>query len=499
MGKLAEWERIRRIGSGGQSDVHLVRNSKRVADRTLYLTRIRQHAGGCTLEGAAELADATWNYSRPEESSELGALKLFSIPAEGAEKNEAVQRLKNEISALQIGLSRMPKLLDFNEEECWIVTEFFPKGSLEKQPFRYRGKVIEALKSFRSVVQTVAELHRQGYVHRDIKPPNIFVAEDAELVLGDFGIVYLPNAPEKVTMTGERVGPRDYMPPWSNLGMRHDNVKPRDDVYMLGKLLWSMVAGKSVLPREYHRHPEYELDLTRIFPDDPQMHLINAILDKCIVERPDQCLPGAQELLPAIDDTLRIALRGGQMTRDDIPKPCGICGKGFYRDVTLRENPQNRTVGLRFWVIGAGDTSTLPVRPLACNYCGHTPTQDAGIPGPHHRDANDAKSQRYKFNARWFRSRVEPIRGATAARCPGRRAGPGSLVRWTSPPARQRKKRVSAQPTPLPDLPCRAAVFPRRIAIAAGHIPLCARDSDETNRAGNTLHEPSLAASPWCS
>lgn len=181
----------------------------------------------------------------------------------------------------------------------------------------------------------------------------------------------MPNPPDRVTLTGERVGPRDYMPQWANLGTRHENVHPRDDVYMLGKLLWSMVDGHAVLPREYHKHPEYEFDLTKTFPDDPHMHMINAILDKCVVERADQCLPGAQELLPWVDEALGIIRRGGQLLREGVPRPCRVCGKGFYQAVQLRENPNNAALGLRFWVIGSGDVGTVPVRPLACDYCGH--------------------------------------------------------------------------------------------------------------------------------
>ncbi len=171
------------------------------------------------------------------------------------------------------------------QHRCGIVTEYFPEGTLEQHSSRFRGNAPAALKAFRSLVQTVAALHKEGYVHRDIKPPNVFVRNDDELVLGDFGIVYVPSAAKRVTLTGERVGPRDYMPQWANLGVRPENVEPCFDVYMLGKLLWSMVDGRIFLPREYHNRPEHpEFDLTKTFSGDPHMFLINRILDKCVVE-----------------------------------------------------------------------------------------------------------------------------------------------------------------------------------------------------------------------
>jgi serine/threonine protein kinase len=259
--------------------------------------------------------------------------------------------------------------LDSNEGERWIVTEYFPGRTLEHHPLKYRGKVSLALIAFRSLVQTVASLHKGSYVHRDIKPANIFIANDDELVLGDFGIVYRPDSQDRLTESGERVGPRDYIAPWTNLGVRHESVHPRDDVYMLGKLLWSMVDGHAVLPREYHKHPEYEFDLTKTFPDDPHMHLVNALLDKCVVERADQCLPGAQELLPWVDEVLGIVMRGGQLLREGVPRPCRVCGKGFYKALEFQAGFSSRPA-LRFWV-GGSDTVTVNVYPLACGYCGH--------------------------------------------------------------------------------------------------------------------------------
>jgi len=372
--KYGGWEIVEPLGGGGQSDVFLVRSPARVARRAMCLEEIKT---ALEVDRGGELPTAIWNYAHPELTEELGALKQFKIPPKssttlpaGSKEAEAIERLRNEIAVLEKGLPGLPKLLDFNEAERWIVTEYFPERTLEHHPFNYKGNAFLALRAFRSLVQTIALLHKEGHVHRDIKPANVFIRKEDELIPGDFGIVFSPNAKDRVTMTRERVGPRDYMAPWTNLGTRHDKVHPRDDVYMLGKLLWSMVDGHAVLPREYHKHPDYEFDLTKTFPNDPHMYMINAILDKCVVEQADQCLPGAQELLPRIDDALGIIVRGGQLLREGVPRPCRICGKGFYQPLPLRANPKD-SVGLRFWIIGTGDADTVPVRPLACEYCGH--------------------------------------------------------------------------------------------------------------------------------
>jgi serine/threonine protein kinase len=277
---------------------------------------------------------------------------------------------------LREGTPGLPKLLDANKDEHWIVTEYFPERTLEHDPLKYRGRVVPALKAFRSLVRAVTLIHSKGYVHRDIKPANVFVRGD-ELILGDFGIVYVPNMPDRVTETGERVGPRDYMPPWANLGARSEKVKPSFDVYMLGKLLWCLVDGRAVLPREYYTDPDFDLTVT--FRDDTDMHLINSILNLCLVEREPNCLNGAQDVLLEVEKVLQIIERGGQLLKEGVPRPCHICGEGFYKSETVFSNNlppvrESDPVGLRFWPkisIGSIAATTLNVYPFVCDHCGH--------------------------------------------------------------------------------------------------------------------------------
>jgi len=149
-GKRADWEEISDLGGGGQSKVSLVRNSARQDERANCLKKIQS-----ALDGAknAELAAAIWSFARPDIPSELGALKLFKIPPKGSglpppPRYEPIERLKNEIAALNQGRAGLPKLIDFNEDERWIVTEYFPERTLQHHPFKYKEKVLPALKLF---------------------------------------------------------------------------------------------------------------------------------------------------------------------------------------------------------------------------------------------------------------------------------------------------------------------------------------------------------------
>jgi serine/threonine protein kinase len=361
------WEIIEKLGEGGQSTVYLARNPDRVAERERCLLTIRE---SLDRDNRPELSKAIYSYARPDLPTELGALKVFKIQSflvvKIGENNEANQRLRNEILALGQGRNGLPKLLAASEKAHWIVTELFPQGTLEKHLEKYKGTVVPAMRAFRSLVATVASLHAAGFVHRDIKPANVFVRTDDQLVLGDFGIVFVPDVADRVTLTNERVGPRDYMPQWGDLGERLDNVPSNFDVYMLGKLLWCMISGRLKLPREYHRRPAFDLEM--MFPGDREMALVNAILDKCLVEEPHECLTSAQELLEIVDKNLATLLQGVPLLDEEgkLARPCRVCGKGFYRN-----HLKGVSVRLQGFDNQNRPTTNISLAAFVCDVCTH--------------------------------------------------------------------------------------------------------------------------------
>lgn len=313
------------------------------------------------------MAEAIWSYARPDSLPELGAMKIFKIREDGSEQ-QALDRLKREMQVLQQNRPGLPKLLDSSEPERWIVTEYFPRGTVEDNISLYKGNPALVLKAFLSLVNTVALLHDEDIVHRDIKPANVFVRQDDQLVLGDFGIVYLPDQPARLTRTNESVGPHDYMPPWAETEGRLENVHTNFDVYMLGKLLWCMVSGRLLLKREWFRQPQNDISL--MFRDDPHAYMINVILEKCVVERPQDCM-SIHDLRAMVVAFVSLIDQGGQLLQDEVPRPCHVCGFGEYKPELFRQS--NPAFHLRLWNLsgGANDINTETVRLFVCSSCGH--------------------------------------------------------------------------------------------------------------------------------
>jgi serine/threonine protein kinase len=241
--------------------------------------------------------------SRPDDpASELGALKKFDVPSDGSPEAEAaMRRLEREVEALRSTQHpRILKLIEANLSERWFVTEYHSRGTLADTQSRYKGDVPLALNAFRTIVEAVAELHKKGYVHRDIKSNNIFIADNDTLVLGDFGIAFFEDDQHtRLTEQYERVGSRDWMAPWAYTDVRVDDVRPTFDIFPLGKLLWTMVSGRRILP-PYRTHRDRDFRLEEPFPGRPGIELVNSVLDKCIVTDEQNCLPNASALLDIV-------------------------------------------------------------------------------------------------------------------------------------------------------------------------------------------------------
>ncbi len=138
---------------------------------------------------------------------------------------------------------RHPNIVQFFALErdgphLYIVMEFVDGVSLRKEMARRQAPLtlFEATHVLRGVAAALAYAHAQGFVHRDIKPGNILLAQDGRVLITDFGIAQAANQSGVMTPS---MGTPAYMSPEQILGQRLDH---RVDIYSLGVALYEMVT-----------------------------------------------------------------------------------------------------------------------------------------------------------------------------------------------------------------------------------------------------------------
>jgi serine/threonine-protein kinase len=172
---------------------------------------------------------------------------------EVARDEDAVHRFMREAQAA--GRINHPNVVDVydvgqHEDSFFLVMELLRGEPLTSALSRRDLTVREMLELLLRAMRGVAAAHRQGVVHRDLKPDNIFLAyeddgADREPKVLDFGISKVSNEGQlnpRLTRTGNVVGTPYYMPPEQIRGS--DNLDRRADVYAFGVILYEALTGQ---------------------------------------------------------------------------------------------------------------------------------------------------------------------------------------------------------------------------------------------------------------
>ncbi len=176
-----------------------------------------------------------------QRDNKVMALKVLAD--EHAFDEATLDRFLQEIKLCQS--IRHPNLVEaydlIEQGDCVAYTmELVDGGSLQAM-FSQRKIGIEAVeKIMDQVLMAVAELHRHGVVHRDIKMENVLLRTDGTVKLTDLGLMKQLGA-QGLTQPGLLLGTPQYMPPEY---VRRSVYDERGDIYTLGLLLYELVSGK---------------------------------------------------------------------------------------------------------------------------------------------------------------------------------------------------------------------------------------------------------------
>jgi len=193
----------------------------------------------------------------------------------------------------------------------YFIMKYVPGRSLERVLSDESTVSIPfATRVLREASAALAHAHRNGVVHRDVKPANIMLDADERVILTDFGISHASTAaaPEattepRLTQVGTAIGTPQYMAPEQAVGQTVDG---RADQYALAIVGFEMLAGRVPFDDEtphaiIHRQiSEAPPDLTTLRPDIPRH--IAALIAKSLRKSPASRFATMEEFALALDD-----------------------------------------------------------------------------------------------------------------------------------------------------------------------------------------------------
>ena len=189
------------------------------------------------------------------------------LPQELGEDTLFRQRLEREARTIsQLNHPHVCTLYDIGAEDGvdFLVMEYLEGETLEERLDRGALPLDELVTIGSQIAEAIDAAHRQGVVHRDLKPGNVMLTRDGAKVL-DFGLAkgvqvgtltgstQAPTISQPLTSVGSILGTLQYMAPEQLEGNEAD---ARSDIWGLGALLYEMAAGK----RPFEGESQAQLD-----------------------------------------------------------------------------------------------------------------------------------------------------------------------------------------------------------------------------------------------
>jgi WD40 repeat protein/tRNA A-37 threonylcarbamoyl transferase component Bud32 len=212
---------------------------------------------------------------------------------------------------------------DYGEHDSvpYLVMDFLPGGTLKGR----MGKPMpwqDAVRLLIPIAKTLDFAHRQGVIHRDVKPSNIIITADGDPMLTDFGIAKILDLEETVDLTGTSaaVGTPEYMAPEQATAR---TVDYRADIYSLGIVFYEMVTGRRPYQADtplavLFKHTSEPLPRPRQFVPDISQEVEN-ILFKALAKKPESRYTSMIAFANALEDVLKAAPKIRRSTRSQPP------------------------------------------------------------------------------------------------------------------------------------------------------------------------------------
>jgi tetratricopeptide (TPR) repeat protein len=282
---------------------------------------------------------AVW-LAQDRERHRFVALKIFTdVLARDAAVVAALERECARASSLGHLNVLRPDGIHRSEQHVWIAMEYASGGDLTQ----LRGRTgAEVLRATIPIASALAQAHRAGIVHRDVKPANILLMSDGTPRLADFGVALaIDQAPQQ----------SNHGSPYNMSPQQLDGAaaSPADDIYGFGAMLYELLSGYP----PFYPNPSAE----RVRDESPAA--LPAAVSREVAQVVEQCLAKSPAERPASMETVEQALQGAlaklpapAITKMDVPanpvrvEPPGLRSPGAAGEALRGEWRRNATTGV---------------------------------------------------------------------------------------------------------------------------------------------------------
>jgi serine/threonine protein kinase/tetratricopeptide (TPR) repeat protein len=216
-----------------------------------------------TLESIA-VADTHWRLGNYEILEEIGRggmgviyrarqrhsrriVALKRILSYHADSRETLARFRREAeAAASLDHPNILPIYEVAESEDGVPffsMKFAPGGSLQEVGPALRDDPREVVRLLAKITRAVQYAHRQGILHRDLKPGNVLLDGRGEPLVSDFGLAKWLDTASDLTRTLTIFGTPGYIAPEQAEGPAA-GLKPTADIYSLGAILFDLLAGR---------------------------------------------------------------------------------------------------------------------------------------------------------------------------------------------------------------------------------------------------------------
>ncbi len=189
-------------------------------------------------------------------------------------------------------------------EGSYYIAMQYVEGPTLKQLIDSGITLEQAVAVTRQVLQAAGYAHRQGLVHRDLKPQNVIVDPEGKAIVTDFGIARAGVS--EITQTGSVMGTPHYLSPEQAQGFE---VTPVSDLYSIGVMLYEALTGR--VPFEGESAVAVAMKQVSQMPQRPSSvqprvsPALDAVVMRALEKDPGQRFQSAEAFIAALDQAMR--------------------------------------------------------------------------------------------------------------------------------------------------------------------------------------------------